>query len=103
MPYMISSRTATDGVSLSVSKSKLVYSSLIFVGNKLTLICLRRLATVSVRTTQDQRDQHLWGQKSKANGAHEAINYFACNFTNNIIIYILQILPILQILSSADW
>jgi len=31
MPYMISSRSVTDGVSLSVSKSKLVYSSLIFV------------------------------------------------------------------------
>jgi len=38
MPYMISSRSVTDGVSLSVSKSKLVYSSLIFVDNKLTLI-----------------------------------------------------------------
>ena len=31
MPYMISSQLVTDGVSLSVSKSKLVYSSLIFV------------------------------------------------------------------------
>jgi len=54
MPYMISSRSVTDGVSLSVSKSKLVYSSLIFVDNKLTLICLltsQRLVTVSVRNT----------------------------------------------------
>ena len=33
-------RTVTDGVSLSVSKSKLVYSSLIFVDDKLTLIYL---------------------------------------------------------------
>jgi len=33
MPYMISSQSVTDGVSLSVSKSKLVYSSLIFLGN----------------------------------------------------------------------
>jgi len=40
MPYVISSRSVTDGVSLSVSKSKLVYSSLIFVYNKLTLIYL---------------------------------------------------------------
>ena len=32
--------SVTDGVSLSVSKSKLVYSSLMFVENKLTLICL---------------------------------------------------------------
>jgi len=39
-PYMISSQSVTDGVSLSVIKSKLVYSSLIFVDNKLTLICL---------------------------------------------------------------
>jgi len=31
MPYMISSQSVTDGVSLSVSKSKLVYSSLIFL------------------------------------------------------------------------
>ena len=31
MPYMISSQLVTDGVSLSVSKSKLVNSSLIFV------------------------------------------------------------------------
>jgi len=35
MPYMIRSRSVTDGVSLSVSKSKLVYSSLIFVEKKL--------------------------------------------------------------------
>ena len=38
MPYMISSQSITDGVSLSVSKSKLVYISLIFVDNKLKLI-----------------------------------------------------------------
>ena len=31
--YMISSRSVTDGISLSVSKSKLVYSSLIFLDN----------------------------------------------------------------------
>ena len=31
MPYIISSQSVTDGVSLSVSKSKLVYSSLIFL------------------------------------------------------------------------
>jgi len=36
MPYMISSRSVTDGVSLSVNKSKLVYNSLVFVDNKLT-------------------------------------------------------------------
>ena len=55
MPYMISSRPVTDGVSLSVSKSKLVYSSLIFVESKLTLICLltkQQLVTVYVRHTQ---------------------------------------------------
>ena len=40
MPYMISSWSVTDGISLSVNKSKLVYSSLMFVDNKLTLICL---------------------------------------------------------------
>jgi len=66
MPYMISSRSVTDGVNLSVSKSKLVYSSLIFVDNKLTLICLltqHRLVTVSVHNTQViqliRRDRHL--------------------------------------------
>ena len=37
-PYMLSSRSVIDGVSLS--KSKLVERSLIFVDNKLTLICL---------------------------------------------------------------
>ena len=55
MPYMISSQSVTGGLSLSVSKSKLVYSSLIFVDNKLTLICLltqQRLVTVSVRNAQ---------------------------------------------------
>ena len=54
MPYMISSRSVTDGVSLSVSKSKLVYSTLIFVDNKLTLICLLtyQLVTISVCHTQ---------------------------------------------------
>ena len=33
MPYMISSQSVTDGVSLSVNKSKVVYSSLIFLDN----------------------------------------------------------------------
>ena len=40
MPYIISSCSVTDGVSLSVSKTELVYSSLIFGVSKLTLICL---------------------------------------------------------------
>jgi len=55
MPYMISSRSVTDRVSLSVGKSKLVYSRLIFVDNKLTFICLltqQQSATVSVRNAQ---------------------------------------------------
>ena len=38
MPYIISSRSVTDGISLSVSKSKVVYSSFISVDNELTLI-----------------------------------------------------------------
>jgi len=102
MPYMISSRSVNGGVSLSVGKSKLVYSSLIFVDNILTLICLltqQRLVTVSVRNTQViqriWRDQHLWGQKCNKNRAHETINHFACNFT--------KCSPILKILSLADW
>jgi len=33
MPYTISSQSVTDGISLSVTKSKLVYSSLIFLDN----------------------------------------------------------------------
>jgi len=37
---MISSRSVIDGVSLLVSKSKLVYSSLKFVDYKLALMCL---------------------------------------------------------------
>jgi len=40
MPYMIGSRSVADGVSLSVSKSKLVYRSLISVDNKVKRICL---------------------------------------------------------------
>jgi len=55
MPYMISSRSVTDRVSLSVGKSKLVYSRLIFVDSNLTLICLlthQQSATVSVRNAQ---------------------------------------------------
>ena len=49
---MISSRSVTDGISLSVGESKLVYSSLIFVDNKLILIRLltkQQSETVSVR------------------------------------------------------
>jgi len=66
MLYMISSQSVTDGISLSVSKSKLVYSRLIFVDNKLTLICQlaqQQLATVSLRNTHViqfiWRDQRL--------------------------------------------
>jgi len=40
MPHMIRSQPVTDSASLSVIKSKLVYSSLIFVDYKLTLTCL---------------------------------------------------------------
>ena len=63
---MIGSRSVNDDVSLSISKSKLVYNSLIFVDNKLTLIRLltqQQLVTVSVRNTPVIqlicRDQHL--------------------------------------------
>jgi len=52
MLYMISSQSVTDSASLSVCKSELVYNSLIFVDNKLTLTC-QRLVTVSVRNTPD--------------------------------------------------
>jgi len=55
MPYMISSRSVADGVSLSVSKSKLVYGSLIYVDNKVKRICFlteQQLETVHVRHTQ---------------------------------------------------
>ena len=86
MPYMISSRSVTDDVSLAVSKSKLVYSSLIFVDNKLTFICLliqQQLATVSVHYTQVTlliwRVLHLSGKTSRANGAYDIVNHFACN------------------------
>jgi len=75
MPYIISSQSVTDGISLSVSKSKLMYSSLIFVDNKLTLICWltsQQLATVSIRYTQvillNWWVLQLWGQTSKAIG-----------------------------------
>jgi len=102
MPYMISSQSVTDGISLSVSKSKLVYGSLIFVDNILTLICLltqQWLVTVSLRNTQViqviWRDQHVWGQKCNKNRANESINHFVCNFT--------KCSPILKILSLADW
>jgi len=51
--YMTSSWPVTDGVSLSLSKSKLVYSSFIFVDIKLThLPIIRQLVTLSVRITQ---------------------------------------------------
>ena len=40
MTYMISSLSVADDVSLLVIKSTLVYTSVIFVDNKLTLICL---------------------------------------------------------------
>ena len=55
MPYMISSRSVIDGISLSVNKSKLVYSSLILVDNKLTSVCVltkQQLVTVSVCHTR---------------------------------------------------
>jgi len=73
MPYMISSRSVEDGVSLSLSKSKLVYSSLIFFDNKVKQICLsaqQQLVTVSVRHKLIQvflviwRVLHLRGQKN---------------------------------------
>ena len=55
MPYMIGSRSVIGGISLSVNTSKLVDSSLIFVDNKLALICLltqQQSLTVSVCHTQ---------------------------------------------------
>ena len=86
---MISSRSVTDDVSLSVIKSKLAYNSMIFVDNKLTLIYLliwQQLATVSVHYTRviflTWRVLHLWGQTSKANGAYDTINHFALTLPN---------------------
>jgi len=55
MPYILNNRSVTAGVSLLVIKSKLAYSSLISVDNKLTLLCLltqQQLETVSVHYTQ---------------------------------------------------
>jgi len=88
--HMISSWSVTDGVSLSVIKSKPVYTSTIFVDNKLTLIWLislliwQQLATASVHYTQVilliWRVLHLWKQTFKANEAYDTINHFACNF-----------------------
>jgi len=40
MPYIDQQSVSKDGISLLVIKSKLVYNSMIFVDNKLTLICL---------------------------------------------------------------
>ena len=65
MLYMISSRSVTDGVSLSVSKSKLVYSRLIFVDNNLTAICLltqQQLVTVSVFLSVIRKIFYLYGE-----------------------------------------
>ena len=99
---MISSRSVTDGISMSVIKSKLVYSSLILVDNILILICLltlQQLVIVSIRHTQvtlfNCRVLHLWWQKCKANGVYDTINHFACNFA--------KCSPILTILSPANW
>ena len=69
--HIISSRSVTDGVSLSASKLKLVYSRLIFVDNKLTLMCMLQSVKVSLRYAQVilliWRVLHLRGQKSKEN------------------------------------
>ena len=98
------SLTSHDNLDLleTFSKSKLVDSSLIFLDNRLMLICLltwQWLVTVSVHNTQIiqliWRDQHLWGKKCKVNGVHETISHFACNFA--------KYSPILKILSPADW
>jgi len=60
---------------------------MIFVDSKLTLTCLlthHQLVTVFVHHTQVisliWRVLHLSVQMSEANGAHDTINYFACNF-----------------------
>jgi len=84
MPYMISSWSVADGASLSVSKLKLVYRSLIFVDNKLVFICLlirQQLVTVFVRNMLvillTWRVLHLLGQKCTVNGVYDTINHFA--------------------------
>jgi len=86
--YMISSRSVTDGVSLSVSMSKLVCGISISVDNRVKRICLltlRQLETFSVRHAQVVllmcQILHLWGKKRQANGAHGTINHFVRNFT----------------------
>jgi len=55
VPPLMVSVGAYNSIPLSVSKSKMVYSSLISVDNKLTLICLstrQQSVTVSVRHAQ---------------------------------------------------
>jgi len=97
---MISSWSVTDGVGLSVSKSKLVYSSFIFVDNKLSHLPITRqqLVLLSVRNTQVilliWPVLHLSGQKCKTNGA----------LTQSTILSVTlpEYLPILKILSLAN-
>jgi len=85
---------------MSVIKSKLAHSRLIFVDNKLASICLltqQRLLTVSVHNTQVihliWRDQHLLMTKVQCDGAH-VLHHFARNFA--------KCSPTFKILSPAD-
>jgi len=80
MPYMISSRSVTNGVSLSVIKSKLVYKSMIFVENKLTSICLLIRQQLATRYFTYQVSSACLRTNIKASGACDIINHFAWKF-----------------------
>ena len=60
MSYMISSRSLADRVSLSLMKSKLVYSKLFYLSGEFCVF----------------EDKYM----SKANGVYDTIIHFACNF-----------------------
>jgi len=97
MPYMISSRSVANSVSLSVSKSKLVYSSLISVDNKVKWICLLSQQQL-VQFLSVIHSTYLASSaclRNKREWAHETVNHFVRNFAKSS--------PILKILSPADW
>jgi len=90
MPYMISSRSVTDGVSLWVRKSKLVYSSLIFVDYKFLVRMVHVRSTSSHYSRSGRVGYSKWWDsvilylelgdlfKSLCSFAHDCLCQYTC-------------------------
>ena len=85
---MINRQSVTNGVTLAVSKSKLVYHSFVFVDNKLTQqsVTVSQFLSALCKLCYLSGEFCIFEDKSVRRMGHTTINHFDCNFDKSLLI-----------------